>query len=141
MKLYDLIVNGTFTPQTVPTGGKTFTEKFQPPAPAQPDTVQIIQSSKLVRLCTDSPDISFLPVSLSLPHPPFLQSSDIRRKLSTDQMPVEPGVGEQRLDTPPSSLGGPYTPGSSCSSQGGGTPYTSRSGTPFSQDSGYSGSR
>ncbi|XP_062840971.1 histone-lysine N-methyltransferase SETD1A [Trichomycterus rosablanca] len=106
MKYYDLIVNGTYTPQTVPTGGKASTEKFQPPAPAQPDT-----------------------------------SSDIRRKLSTDQMPVDPGVGEQRLDTPPSSLGGPYTPGSSCSSQGGGTPYTSRSGTPFSQDSGYSGSR
>ncbi|XP_047656549.1 histone-lysine N-methyltransferase SETD1A isoform X2 [Tachysurus fulvidraco] len=117
MKYYDLIVNGSYTPQTVPTGGKALSEKFQPPAPAQPDT-----------------------------------SSDIRRKLSTDQVPVPPlgsatpcsldtGFGEQRMDTPPSSLGGPYTPGSSCSSQGGGTPYTSRSGTPFSQDSGYSGGR
>lgn len=39
MKYYDLIVSGSYTPQTVPTGGKALTEKFQPPAPAQPDTV------------------------------------------------------------------------------------------------------
>ncbi|XP_016343294.1 histone-lysine N-methyltransferase SETD1B-like [Sinocyclocheilus anshuiensis] len=119
MKYYELIVSGSYTPQTVPTGGKTLTEKFQPPAPTQPDT-----------------------------------SSDIRRRLSTDQMAapaaplnsggsttpcsVDTGFGDQRLDTPPSSLGGPYTPGSSASSQGGGTPCTPRSGTPFSQDSGYS---
>ncbi|KTF96243.1 hypothetical protein cypCar_00003587 [Cyprinus carpio] len=118
MKYYDLIVSGSYTPQTVPTGGKALTEKFQPPAPTQPDT-----------------------------------SSDIRRRLSTDQMSapaaplnsgsttpcsVDTGFGDQRLETPPSSLGGAYTPGSSASSQGGGTPYTPRSGTPFSQDSGYS---
>lgn len=54
---------------------------------------------------------------------------------------VETGY-DQRLDTPPSSMAGPYTPGSSASSQGGGgTPYSSRSGTPFSQDSGYAGGR
>jgi len=81
-----------------------------------------------------------------------LQSSDIRRRLSSDTvvqaaMPApttgsitpcssDAGFGEQRLDTPPvSAHSGPYTPGSS----GGGTPYTSRSGTPFSQDSGYAG--
>lgn len=81
------------------------------------------------------------------------QSSDIRRRLSTDQLPMPPGLptlnpgsttpcsgdtgfGDQRLDSTPSSMGGPYTPGST-SSQGGGTPYTPRSGTPFSQDSGY----
>nr|XP_055049801.1 histone-lysine N-methyltransferase SETD1A isoform X2 [Misgurnus anguillicaudatus] len=119
MKYYDLIVSGSYTPQTVPLGGKALTEKFQPPAPAQPDT-----------------------------------SSDIRRRLSTDQMiapaaaPLNPGsttpcsvdtgFGDQRVDTPPSSLGGPFTPGSSASSQGGGTPYTPRTGTPFSQDSGFS---
>ncbi|XP_051988257.1 histone-lysine N-methyltransferase SETD1A isoform X1 [Xyrauchen texanus] len=119
MKYYNLIVGGSYTPQTVPTGGRALTEKFQPPAPTQPDT-----------------------------------SSDIRRRLSTDQIAVpaaaplisgsttpcsvDTGFGDQRLDTPPSSLGGPYTPGSSASSQGGGTPYTPRSGTPFSQDSGYS---
>lgn len=40
MKYYDLIVSGSYTPQTVPTGGKALSEKFQPPAPAQqPDTV------------------------------------------------------------------------------------------------------
>ncbi len=39
MKYYDLIVSGSYTPQTVPTGGKALTEKFQPPAPTQPDTV------------------------------------------------------------------------------------------------------
>lgn len=39
-------------------------------------------------------------------------------------------------------MAGPYTPGSSASSQGGGgTPYNSRSGTPFTQDSGYTGGR
>ncbi|XP_026064221.1 histone-lysine N-methyltransferase SETD1B isoform X1 [Carassius auratus] len=118
MKYYDLIVSGSYTPQTVPTGGKALTEKFQPPVPTQPDT-----------------------------------SSDVRRRLSTDQMAapaaplnsgsttpcsVDTGFADQRLDTPPSSLGGAYTPGSSASSQGGGTPYTPRSGTPFSQDSGYS---
>lgn len=86
-----------------------------------------------------------------------LQSSDIRRRLSADQLtmpsgppvppvpPVNPGsttpgsaetgFGDQRLDNTPSSLGGPYTPGST-SSQGG-TPFTPRSGTPFSQDSGF----
>lgn len=38
-KYYDLIVSGSYTPQTVPTGGKALTERFQPPAPTQPDTV------------------------------------------------------------------------------------------------------
>ncbi|TNN70047.1 Histone-lysine N-methyltransferase SETD1A [Liparis tanakae] len=47
---------------------------------------------------------------------------------------------QTRLDTPPSSMAGPFTPGSSASSQGG-TPYSSRSGTPFSQDSGFTGTR
>lgn len=39
MKYYDLIVSGSYTPQTVPTGGKALSEKFQPSALAQPDTV------------------------------------------------------------------------------------------------------
>ncbi|KAJ3600854.1 hypothetical protein NHX12_031829 [Muraenolepis orangiensis] len=121
-KYYDLIVSGSFTPQTVPLGGKALTERLPPPQPpTQPDT-----------------------------------SSDIRRRLSSEMvvlaatMPAptpgsitpcssEPGFTEQRLDTPPSSHTGPFTPGSSASSQGGGTPYMSRSGTPFSQDSGYAG--
>lgn len=29
MKYYELIVNGSYTPQTVPTGGKALSEKFQ----------------------------------------------------------------------------------------------------------------
>lgn len=41
MKYYDLIVNGSYTPQTVPTGGKALTERFQPPVPTQPDTVSL----------------------------------------------------------------------------------------------------
>ncbi|MGH0140810.1 UNVERIFIED_CONTAM: hypothetical protein FKN15_072175, partial [Acipenser sinensis] len=40
MKYYELLVNGSYTPQTVPTGGKALADKFQPPPPAQlPDTV------------------------------------------------------------------------------------------------------
>lgn len=40
-KYYDLIVNGSYTPQTVPLGGKALTDRLQPQAPAQPqpDTV------------------------------------------------------------------------------------------------------
>lgn len=51
MKYYELIVNGSYTPQTVPTGGKALTERFQPPAPApapaQPDTVSSGSGLKL----------------------------------------------------------------------------------------------
>ncbi|XP_066579328.1 histone-lysine N-methyltransferase SETD1A [Amia ocellicauda] len=119
MKYYDLIVSGSYTPQTVPTGGKALSERFLPPPLAHPDTV-----------------------------------SEARRRVSSDTLggplPLTPGgsntpcsvdtgfASDQRIDTPSSSLGGPYTPGSSASSQGGGTPYTPRSGTPFSQDSAYS---
>lgn len=88
-----------------------------------------------------------------------MQSSEIRRRLSSElavlaagvqaltsgsvtPCSVDTGYSDQRLDTPPSSMTGPYTPGSTASSQGGGgTPYSSRSGTPFSQESGYTGSR
>lgn len=34
MKYYELIVNGSYTPQTVPTGGKALSEKFQGPGAA-----------------------------------------------------------------------------------------------------------
>jgi len=62
---------------------------------------------------------------------------------SADPSSGDTGFSDQRLDTPPSSMSGPFTPGSTASSQGagGGTPYSSRSGTPFSQDSGYTGGR
>ncbi len=82
------------------------------------------------------------------------QSSEIRRRLSSELAVLAAGVqaltsgsitpcstdtgySDQRLDTPPSSMAG----SSSSSQGGGGTPYSSRSGTPFSQDSGYSGGR
>lgn len=35
-KYYDLIVNGSYTPQTVPLGGKALTDRVQPQAPTQP---------------------------------------------------------------------------------------------------------
>ncbi|XP_028310215.1 histone-lysine N-methyltransferase SETD1A [Gouania willdenowi] len=125
-KYYDLIVSGSYTPQTVPLGGKALTERLPPPTPATPQS--------------DT-------------------SSDIRRRLSNElavlaagvqaltagnvtPCSVETGFGDQRLDTPPPPITGPFTPSSSASSQGGGgTPYSSRSGTPFSQDSGYAGNR
>ncbi|KAF0033018.1 hypothetical protein F2P81_015308 [Scophthalmus maximus] len=88
-----------------------------------------------------------------------LMSTEVRRRLSSDLVvlaagvqaltsgsvtpcSVDTGFSDQRLDTPPSTMAGPFTPGSTASVQsGGGTPYSSRSGTPFSQDSGYAGSR
>uniref|UniRef100_W5M6S9 Uncharacterized protein n=1 Tax=Lepisosteus oculatus TaxID=7918 RepID=W5M6S9_LEPOC len=112
MKYYDLIVSGSYTPQTVPTGGKALSERFLPPL-AHPDTLTELRR----RVSTDAltPGGSNTPCS------------------------VDTGFSsDQRMDTPSSSLGGPYTPGSSTSSQGGGTPYTPRSGTPYSQDSAYS---
>ncbi|KAJ8253610.1 hypothetical protein COCON_G00202220 [Conger conger] len=119
MKYYDLIVSGSYTPQTVPTGGKALTDRFQPPVPTHPDTSSDVRR----RLSAD-----VVPASLGVPPP---------TPGSTTPCSSDTGFSEQRLDTPPSSLGGPYTPGSSASSQGG-TPYTPRSGTPFSQDSGFS---
>ncbi|MED6244987.1 hypothetical protein ATANTOWER_029056 [Ataeniobius toweri] len=124
-KYYDLIVNGSYTPQTVPLGGKALTDSVQSQNPAhpQPDTSEIRRrfSNELAVL-----------------------AAGVQALTSGSGTPcsVDTGFGDQRIDTPPSSLPGPYTPGSSASSQGGGgTPYSSRSGTPFSQDSGYSSSR
>uniref|UniRef100_A0A8D3A8W1 SET domain containing 1A, histone lysine methyltransferase n=1 Tax=Scophthalmus maximus TaxID=52904 RepID=A0A8D3A8W1_SCOMX len=130
-KYYDLMVNGSYTPQTVPLGGKALTERLQPQPPTQPPPPQ------------PQPDTS----------------TEVRRRLSSDLVvlaagvqaltsgsvtpcSVDTGFSDQRLDTPPSTMAGPFTPGSTASVQsGGGTPYSSRSGTPFSQDSGYAGSR
>lgn len=123
-KYYDLIVSGSYTPQTVPTGGKALTERFQPPAPTQPDT-----SSDIRRRL--SSEIAGLAAGLAAGVPALTPGS-------TTPCSVDTGFSEQRLDTTPSSMGGPYTPGSSASSQGGGTPYTPRS---VSQDSGYAVAR
>lgn len=87
------------------------------------------------------------------------QSTEVRRRLSSELTGLAAGVqalssggatpgsgdtgfSDQRLDTPPSSIAGPFTPSSSASSQGGGgTPFSSRSGTPFSQEPGFTGGR
>ncbi|KAI9539494.1 hypothetical protein NQZ68_005574 [Dissostichus eleginoides] len=130
-KYYDLMVNGSYTPQTVPLGGKALTDRLPPPAPApappqpQPDT-----SSEVRRRL--SSDLAVLAAGVQA-----LTSG------SADPSSGDTGFSDQRLDTPPSSMSGPFTPGSTASSQGagGGTPYSSRSGTPFSQDSGYTGGR
>ncbi|XP_068606492.1 LOW QUALITY PROTEIN: histone-lysine N-methyltransferase SETD1A [Brachionichthys hirsutus] len=121
-KYYDLIVNGSYTPQTVPLGGKALTDSVQPQTPTQPqpDTSSEIRrrlsSDQLVGLAAG---VQALTAGSGTP-------------CSTDT-----GYSDQRQDTPTSSIAG-----SSASSQGGGgTPYSSRSGTPFSQDSGYTGSR
>lgn len=42
MKYYELIVNGSYTPQTVPTGGKALSEKFQGSG-AAPETVRSLR--------------------------------------------------------------------------------------------------
>lgn len=42
MKYYELIVNGSYTPQTVPTGGKALSEKFQGSGTAT-ETVRSLQ--------------------------------------------------------------------------------------------------
>ncbi|GLD48988.1 coiled-coil domain-containing protein 47 isoform X1 [Lates japonicus] len=124
-KYYDLIVNGSYTPQTVPLGGKALTDRLQPQAPTQP---QPDTSSEIRRRL--SSELAVLAAGVQA-----LTSGSIT------PCSVDTGFSDQRLDTPPpSSMAGPYTPGSSASSQGGGgTPYSSRSGTPFSQDSGYTG--
>ncbi|XP_028671387.2 histone-lysine N-methyltransferase SETD1A isoform X1 [Erpetoichthys calabaricus] len=119
MKYYDLIVNGSYTPQTVPTGGKALSEKlFQTPTHL-PDT---------------SADLRHRPSS------DITSSSVVGGFSLTSIVPVAtPGNNTPcSLDTPnSSSFTGPFTPASGTSSQGA-TPYTPRGGTPFSQDSAYS---
>ncbi len=89
MKYYDLLVSGSFTPQTVPTGGKALTEKFQPPAPTQPDTVSTqtnLSSATLKRtLC-----FPIMPSS----HCPILARFFTRRQvlLNHRQMPKIGGI-------------------------------------------------
>ncbi|XP_077474959.1 histone-lysine N-methyltransferase SETD1A isoform X3 [Stigmatopora argus] len=122
-KYYDLIVNGSYTPQTVPLGGKALVDCLTPQTPTQqqPESADIRRrlSSELAML-----------------------AAGVQQALKSGN--VTPGsadttFGEPRLDTPPSSsLTGAYTSGSTASSQSG-TPYSSRSGTPFSQESSYSG--
>ncbi|XP_029462763.1 histone-lysine N-methyltransferase SETD1A [Rhinatrema bivittatum] len=112
MKYYDLIVNGSYTPQTVPTSGKALTEKFQP---------QNEVSDSHRRPSSDSSYLSSAPPSTPGNGTPSSQDTSI---------------SSGRQDTPGSYS--QYTPSSSqsCSSQD--TPYTPRGGTPYSQDSAYS---
>ncbi|XP_055079844.1 histone-lysine N-methyltransferase SETD1A [Periophthalmus magnuspinnatus] len=118
-KYYDLIVNGSYTPQTVPLGGKALSDqtRVQPPAPAQtqPDTSSEIRRRLSSELAVLAAGVQALTAGNLPPAPPS-----------------DPGFSEPRLDTP----------GSASSSQGRtGTPHSSRSGTPFSQDSGYAENR
>nr|XP_033802521.1 histone-lysine N-methyltransferase SETD1A [Geotrypetes seraphini] len=112
MKYYDLIVSGSYTPQTVPTSGKALTEKFLP---------QNEVSDTRRRISTDSSCLSNI-----------LPSTPGNGTPSSQEVSVSSG----RPDTPGSYS--QYTPSStqSCSSQD--TPYTPRGGTPYSQDSAYS---
>ncbi|KYO20533.1 histone-lysine N-methyltransferase SETD1A [Alligator mississippiensis] len=110
MKYYELIVNGAYTPQTVPTGGKALSEKFLGSGtPADTPESRRRQS-------TDN----------SYPGNALASTPGNGTPCSQDT-PYSSG----RQDTPSSY--GQYTPQSSQ-----GTPYTPRGGTPYSQDSAYS---
>ncbi|KAM9746584.1 LOW QUALITY PROTEIN: histone-lysine N-methyltransferase SETD1A [Menidia menidia] len=127
-KYYDLIVNGSYTPQTVPLGGKALTDRVQAQAPTQPQPQPDTPTEMRRRI---SSELAVL-------------AAGVQGMTSGGATPgsTDTGYSDQRLDTPPPSMTGPFTPGSSASSQaGGGTPYSSRSGTPFSQDSGYTSTR
>lgn len=51
-KYYDLIVNGSYTPQTVPLGGKALADSVQPQTPTQPtpDTVLFHNKTDVLQL-------------------------------------------------------------------------------------------
>ncbi|XP_077397985.1 histone-lysine N-methyltransferase SETD1A isoform X2 [Festucalex cinctus] len=125
-KYYDLIVNGSYTPQTVPLGGKALVDCLTPQTPTQQQSDMSDDFRR--RLSTEL-------AALAAGVQQVLKSGNITPGSA------DTGFGEQRLDTPASSsVTGCYASGSSASSQSG-TPYSSRSGTPFSQESGYSGTR
>ncbi|CAM9200010.1 unnamed protein product, partial [Lampetra planeri] len=84
-KYYDLIVNGSYTPQTVPLGGKALTDRLQPQAPTQP---QPDTSSEIRRRL--SSELAVLAAGVQA-----LTSGSIT-PCSGDT-----GFSEQRLDTPP----------------------------------------
>lgn len=50
-KYYDLIVNGSYTPQTVPLGGKALTDRLQPQAPTQPQPDTVLLQHNLYCYC------------------------------------------------------------------------------------------
>ncbi|TFJ97894.1 multiple epidermal growth factor-like domains protein 8 [Platysternon megacephalum] len=110
MKYYELIVNGSYTPQTVPTGGKSLSEKFPAPV-AQAET-----SESRRRQSTDSSYSGSTVGSTPGNGTPCSQDTP---------------YSSARQDTP--SFYGQFTPQSSQ-----GTPHTPRGGTPYSQDSAYS---
>lgn len=49
-KYYDLIVNGSYTPQTVPLGGKALADSVQPQTPTQPAPDTVTFQSKIDEL-------------------------------------------------------------------------------------------
>ncbi|CAI5791060.1 histone-lysine N-methyltransferase SETD1A [Podarcis lilfordi] len=111
MKYYELIVNGSYTPQTVPTGGKTLNEKF----PAD-------SSESRRRHSTDSSYASNTMPSTPGNGTPSSQDTPY----SSGRQDTPSSYGQY---TPQSSQGTPFTPR-------GGTPYSqdsaysSRQGTP-----------
>ncbi|XP_078391614.1 histone-lysine N-methyltransferase SETD1A-like [Cetorhinus maximus] len=109
MKYFELIVNGFYTPQTVPTGGKALVDKFPP---FQADTTNDPRRRR-------SNDASF-PVAAVQPATPG----------NGTPCSQDTAYSSGRQDTPSSF--GQYTP------QSQGTPYTPRGGTPYSQDSSFS---
>lgn len=46
-KYYDLIVNGSYTPQTVPLGGKALADSVQPQTPTQPTPDTVLFQNKI----------------------------------------------------------------------------------------------
>lgn len=62
-KYYDLIVNGSYTPQTVPLGGKALADSVQPQTPTQPTPDTVLFQKKNARFyqltrCVTSEDVS-----------------------------------------------------------------------------------
>nr|KAF6355976.1 SET domain containing 1A, histone lysine methyltransferase [Myotis myotis] len=114
MKYYELIVNGSYTPQTVPTGGKALSEKFQGPGAATETTESRRRASS---------DTAAYPAGTAVVGTPG----------NGTPCSQDTSFSSSRQDTPSSF--GQFTPQSSQ-----GTPYTSRGSTPYSQDSAYSSS-
>ncbi|EQB77953.1 hypothetical protein CB1_000556036 [Camelus ferus] len=114
MKYYELIVNGSYTPQTVPTGGKALSEKFQGSGAATETTESRRRSSS---------DTAAFPSGTAAVGTPG----------NGTPCSQDTSFSSGRQDTPSSF--GQFTPQSSQ-----GTPYTSRGSTPYSQDSAYSSS-
>ncbi|KAL8176524.1 UNVERIFIED_CONTAM: hypothetical protein K2H54_035948, partial [Gekko kuhli] len=111
MKYYELIVNGSYTPQTVPTGGKMLNEKF--PAESSESRRRHSTDSYLGNAMPSTPG-NGTPCSQDTPY-------------SSGRQDTPSSYGQY---TPQSSQGTPYTPR-------GGTPYSQDSAYSSSNDHHY----